>query len=219
LLIVGIMSFLVNSNTEEQSSESFLISYVEHEGLIKYYVPLLEQAYEKIGISPTFVLVNDQRALRLLDAGQLDADTAKSLESIDQYSNVIYLPEPISKIEVYFICQAELVCDKSVLQQEYKSLAVIGAQEFYSELLVGTKIQLVELTSFDVVFRMFEQQKVDVAIVVLDAYTKPKLERYPNHYKITEKLGYHLLHKEHANLTVPLSRAIQETLKENNFVK
>ncbi len=197
--------------------KEYLITYVEHEGIIHYYVPLLKKAYEKIGIPTKFVLVNDQRALRLLDQGLTDADTAKSLETITHYPNITYLPTPISKIEVFFICQQHVTCNKSVLSDPNRSLAVIGAKEFYAELLAGSRIKQVELTSFDILYKMFDQQKVDVAIVVLGDYGKPRLNKYPNHYKITEKQGYHLLNQSHKDLIPQLEAAIKEVLAEGDF--
>lgn len=205
------------SQTKADENE-FVISYVEHEGIIKYYVPLLKHAYKKIGIEPTFSLINDQRALRLLDNGIIDADTAKSLETIDNYESIVYLPTPISRIEVFFICQQAVPCDRSILKNADLSLAVIGANEFYAELLQDSKINLIELTSFQVLFKVFEQKKVDAAIVVFDAYTKTKLKKYRNHYKVQEKLGYHLINKKHQAIVKPLERAISEVLAENNFV-
>ncbi len=64
---------------------------------------------------------------------------------------------------------------------------------------------------------MFDQQKVDVAIVVFDAYSRTKLNKYPNHYKITEKLGYHLLNKSHQALVPKLETAIKQVLAEGDF--
>lgn len=180
-------------------------------------MPLLKKAYQNIGINPTFVLVNDQRALKLLNSGQIDADTAKSLETIPTYNNIVYLPTPISKIEVFFICQQAIKCDKSVLNDKKLILGVIGANEFYRELLVASSIKKVGLTSFETLFKMFDQRKVDVAIIVLDAYTLPKLEKYPNHSKIEEKLGYHLLNRKHKNIIPKLEQAISELLAEDNF--
>lgn len=180
-------------------------------------MPLLKKAYQNIGINPTFVLVNDQRALKLLNSGQIDADTAKSLETIPTYNNIVYLPTPVSKIEVFFICQQAIKCDKSVLNDSNKILGVIGANEFYRELLSSSSIKKVELTSFETLFKMFDQRKVDVAIIVLDAYTLPKLEKYPNRSKIEEKLGYHLLNRKHKNIIPKLEQAISELLADDNF--
>lgn len=195
----------------------YIVTYIEHEGITHFYVPLLKKAYEKIGVKAKFILVNDQRALRLLNQGLTDADTAKSLETIEQYPNVTYLPTPIGKIEVFFICQQAVTCNKSVLSDPNRSLAVIGAKEFYAELLADSRIKQVELTSFDILYKMFDQQKVDVAIVVLGDYGKPRLNKYPNHYKITEKLGYHLISQSHKNLIPQLEAAIKEVLAEGDF--
>lgn len=212
------LTTIISSDFAKADDEEFVISYVEHEGIIKYYVPLLKHAYKKIGIEPTFSLINDQRALRLLDNGLIDADTAKSLETIDNYDSIVYLPTPISRIEVFFICQQGIPCSRDILANGDLTLAVIGANEFYAELLENSKINLVELTSFQVLFKVFEQKKVDAAIVVFDAYTKTKLQRYKNHFKIQEKLGYHLINKKHKAIVKPLEKAISEVLAENSFV-
>lgn len=214
-----LLLLLVSGVNHGNEKSEYIISYAEHEGLVKYYVPLLKQAYRKIGIEPTFSLINDQRALRLLNNGVIDADTAKSLETINNYKSVLYLPTPISRIEVFFICQKNLRCDRSILGHKELSLAIIGANEFYADLLKGSKISLVELTSFEVLMKMFQQQKVDSAIVVFDGYTKPRLKQFENHYKIQEKLGYHLINKKHKAIIVPLEKAIAEVLADNNFAQ
>ena len=216
VFITSLFGFSIAQDSYAQSDE-YVISYVEHEGIINYYMPLLKKAYQKIGINPTFVLINDQRALKLLNMGKIDADTAKSLETIDTYDNIFYLPTPISKIEVFFICQQNIKCDKSILNDKNKILGVIGANEFYRQLLSTSSIKQVELTSFETLFKIFNQQKVDVAIVVLDAYSLPKLKKYPNHYKLAEKLGYHLLNKKHQHISIKLESAIQEVLNEGYF--
>jgi hypothetical protein len=201
----------------QDKNEPYIISYVEHDGIINYYVPLLKKAYKKLGITPEFSQINDQRALRLLNDGVIDADTAKSLESIDIYDAITYLPTPISRIEVFLICQKNEVCDLSLLANPEKSMALIGANEFYSELLTDSEIKQVELVSFDTLFKIFDQGKVDAAIIVLDAYTKPKLLKYTNHFLIQEKLGFHLINQKHKALILPLEKAITEVLEEGNF--
>ncbi len=216
LFVASLLGFAITKDSHAQSDE-FIVSYVEHEGIIHYYMPLLKKAYQRIGIDVKFVLINDQRALKLLNSGQIDADTAKSLETVHTYESIVYIPKPISKIEVFFLCQQTIQCDKSVLKDKKKILGVIGANEFYRELLSDSTIKQVELTSFETLFKMFDQKKVDVAIVVLDAYSLPKLAKYPNHYKIEEKLGYHLLNKKHAHIMDKLQVAIDEILVEGYF--
>uniref|UniRef100_UPI0030F72818 hypothetical protein n=1 Tax=uncultured Psychrosphaera sp. TaxID=1403522 RepID=UPI0030F72818 len=78
-------------------------------------------------------------------------------------------------------------------------------------------IKQVELVSFDTLFKIFDQGKVDAAIIVLDAYTKPKLLKYTNHFLIQEKLGFHLINQKHKALILPLEKAIAEVLEEGNF--
>lgn len=198
--------------------KKFVISYVEHESIIKYYVPLLDAAYRSIGIEPDFVLINDKRALKLLDKGEIDADTAKTSETLNNYSNIVKLPTAIGKIETTLICQENIICDLSILNDNRKILGVIGAKEFYGDLLKGSNISLVEFTSFEVLFKVFEQKKVDYAFTVFDEYNKISQVRYPNSFIIEEKIGFHLLNEKHKKLIPLLEKAIKDTLAKGDFI-
>lgn len=200
------------------NGDKFIISYVEHESIIKYYVPLLDAAYRSIGIEPEFVLISDKRALKLLDSGEIDADTAKTAEILEDYPNIITLPTAISKIEVTLICQQGLLCDLSVLSDNKKILGVIGAKTFYSNLLKGSQINITEFTSFEVLLKIFEQKKVDYIFSVFDEYSKMTQIRYPNRFVIQEKVGFHLLNEKHKNLIPKLEQAIKDTIAKGEFL-
>jgi len=212
-------TFIQGANFALADDGKFVISYVEHETIINYYVPLLDKAYRSIGIQPDFVLINDKRALKLLNSGLIDADTAKSLEMLGDYSDIIKVPTPISKIEVLLLCQEPLPCDLSVLYDHSKKLGVIGADEFYAELLANTNIKIFEFNSFDVLYKIFDQKKVDYVIAVFDDQSKATKLKYPNSFLIEEKLGYHLLHKKHAALIPQLEQAIKDIIAQDNFSK
>jgi len=216
-LIAIILLPTLASSTE--ANNNYVISYVEHESIIKYYVPLLKKAYRSIGIVPEFVLINDKRALKLLNNGHIDADTAKTTEILGDYPNIIKVPTPISKIRVVLVCQENLTCDLSALANSRKILGVIGAKEFYSNLLKDSKIKVVELNSFNVILKMFQQNKVDYIFMVFDDYSKPTEVNFTNRFLIEEKIGYHLLHKKHQALIPELDKAIQATVAKGGFIK
>ncbi|MCF6433926.1 hypothetical protein [Pseudoalteromonas sp. MMG022] len=218
--LLFILLFACHYSFSEEASvgQTFVISYVEHEGIIKYYVPLLASAYKKIGIEPKFELINDKRALKLLDQGAIDADTAKSLEFVDHYQNIIVVPTPISQIDVVLLCQSKLPCDLSVLKDANRSLGIIAADEFYAQLLEGSEISILELTSFETLLKIFDQNKIDYAIVVFDDYTKNTMLKYNNRFLIQQKIGYHLLSKKHQGLVEKLDKAIIQTRAEGGFL-
>lgn len=194
---------------ENKNAEKFIISYVEHESIINYYVPLLDSAYRSIGITPEFIKINDKRALKLLDQGKIDADTAKSDEMFDVYQNIIKVPTPISKIEVMLICQEQLVCDLTALNYSNKMLGLIGEDEFYSNLLVDSKIRITEVISFKVLVEMFKQKRVDYIFMVFDEKDFEAKNSFQNKFLIEEKIGFHILHKKHRKLLPRLDKAIQ----------
>lgn len=218
LLILTLLFVDLSISSAWANDDKFVISYVDHESIIKYYVPLLDAAYRSIGIKPEFVLINDKRALKLLNNGDIDADTAKTSETLDNYPNIITLPTAISKIEVTLICQQSLVCDLSILGDKRKILGVIGAKDYYSNLLVGSNINIAEFTSFDVLLKVFEQKKVDYIFSVFDEYSKVTQARYPNRFIIEEKIGFHLLNEKHKYLIPQLEQAIKEVIAKGDFL-
>lgn len=202
----------------QQKSDSFVISYMEHEGLVKYYVPVIREAYRRIGIEAKFELINDKRALLLLNDGLIDADAAKTLETIDQYPKFRPLATPLSKIEVHLVCQPYLDCNKEVLENANLSLGIVAAGEFYDELLGNAVIKIVDLTSFDILAKIFEQQKVDAMVVVVDDFSQRYLSGFLNHVKVQEKLGYHLISVRHAAIADELDSVIQEIIQSGEFM-
>jgi len=222
VLLITVFFFSKLTFSFEGSAEGdgrFIISYVEHESIINYYVPLLDAAYQSIGIKPEFVLINDKRALKLLNLGKLDADTAKTTEVLGDYPDIIKVPTPISKIEVLLICQEELFCDLSLLYQPKKTLGVIGAKEFYAELLKENKSAIVEVSSFNILLKLFKQRKVDFVFMVFDEYSKETKNSFKNSMVVQEKIGYHLLNKKHIKLLPRLDKAIQDVVAIGGFVK
>jgi hypothetical protein len=192
--LICLLSFSLIVKSDENSSE-FIISYVEHESIIEYYVPILDEAYRSIGIIPKFVLINDKRALKLLDKGLIDADTAKTTEILADYPNIIKIPTPISKIEVILICHGNITCNLSVLDEAQKVLGVIGAKEFYSNLLHDSRVNVIEVSSFDVLLKLFKQKKLDFIFMVFDDHNKTIDTAFKNQYSVEKKTGYHLVNK------------------------
>ncbi len=220
IFIVSALLIIFSSNADELTDDKkFIISYVEHDSIISYYVPLLKAAYKKIGISPEFIMVNDQRALKLLNKGLIDAETAKTDEALKDHTNILKIPTPISKIEIMLICQVELTCNLKALENPRKVLGVIGAMMFYQKLLLIADIKIVELSSFATLTQMFNQNKLDYMIMVFDSKDIPAKNSFNNKYLIGTKLGYHLLHKKHKNLLPKIEQAIKQVIKENAITK
>lgn len=193
----------------KEVKERFIISYVEHASIINYYVPLLDAAYRSIGIEPEFVQINDKRALKLLNQGEIDADTAKSGEVFVLYPNIIKVPTPISKIQVMLICQLTMDCDLNVLQSPNKMLGLIAGDEFYSNLLASSKILITEVTSFKILIEMFKHKRVDYIFMVFDERDIKAKAAFDNKYLIEEKIGFHIMNKKHRDLIPKLDKAIQ----------
>jgi len=191
------------------AQKPYVISYAEHQGIKKHYVPLVAAAYRQIGIVPTFEQVNDQRALWLLNQGNLDADTVKIKDSIAKYKNIRVIPESISVIEILLICQPDIKCSPSLFANKEKTLGVVAADEFYDKQLKDAQIQVKSVTSFPQLHKMFRYARVDAIVTVLDKYSKEDFGEIDNFYKLEEKVGFHLVNKKHQALIESLEAAFK----------
>lgn len=196
----------------------FVVSYVDHKGIKSYYVPLVSAAYRQLGIEPIFKPVNDQRALWLLNQGSLDADTAKTLDSISNYTNIRVIPTSISKIEVLLICQVDIVCDLTLLSKPNKTLGVVAAEEFYQKILVNTKIKIKHVASFEQLHKLYHFSRVDAIITVLDQHSKQEFGNLGNYYMLEERLGFHLIHKRHEWLMQELDEAFRLVIENPQLI-
>jgi len=200
------------------ASKTFVVSYVDHEGIKKHYVPLVAAAYRQIGIQTTFKQVNDQRALWLLNKGKLDAETVKTTESIEKYNDILVVPTSISTIEVLLVCQPNVHCSPEIFTDANKTIGVVAAVEFYDKQLSGATVNIKSVTSFEQLHNLHYFSRVDAIITVLDKYSKEEFGALDNFYKLEEKVGFHLIHKQHKGIMAELDKAFREVKKNPHLI-
>jgi len=197
-----------------EASKAFVVSYVDHEGIKKHYVPLVAAAYRQIGVETRFKQVNDQRALWLLNQGKLDAETVKTTESIEKYKDILVVPTSISVIEVLLVCQPNVRCSPDIFTDATKTIGVVAAVEFYDKQLSGATVNIKSVASFEQLHNLHHFSRVDAIITVLDKYSKEEFGALDNFYKLEEKIGFHLIHKRHEGIMNELDKAFQ-TIQDN----
>lgn len=214
--VVIIFLTLISFAAKSQQEQIDTISYVPHVAIEKHYLAIIKKAYAQIGLYPDFIPINDKRSLLLLNDGEIDGDVARSEDIIDKHSMLIKVPPSLGRIEVSLLCQLELDCSPDVFQNDRLILGVIARDEYYDRLLADSKLNVVEVGTYERLDAMFKQKRLDAIIMVFDLNTSDPTS-YANRYSLESKQGYHLIHKRHNQIVPELSKALAQAIKSHDF--
>jgi hypothetical protein len=218
-LLFPIFCLFCNYVIAKQDSTITAIGFASHPAVVKNYLAVVKQAYVKIGINPDFIPVSDRRSIKMLNDGQLDGLVIRGKNITLQYPDFIIVPPMLGAAEIRLICQPELVCDKSLLDDHSKILGLVAQAEYYQELLTGKAINTYEVIDYQRMEKMFQQKKLDAMIMVFDLNTQGIPSPELNTYRLRQLEGFHIIHKRFSHLVPKLSDAIQKSLAQHTFIQ
>ena len=103
--------------------KKYIIGYINHPRVNAFYKPLIQRAYEDIGITPIFEEVGGERGLRLLNQGMTDADVIRYDVASQQDNNILIVEPALSHGASYLLCMRKVKCDKSIIDDPNSAIA------------------------------------------------------------------------------------------------
>ncbi|OJF68844.1 hypothetical protein BK026_08580 [Alteromonas sp. V450] len=199
----------------DHDDEHFIIGYVNHPRVVNHYKPLIEKAYQEIGINATFEVVGGERGLRLLNQEMTDADVIR-YEIVATLDNNLIVVEPaLAYGASLLLCARGMLCSKSVLHDPDTAIAVT-TRFFYNIDSDPSSLQanISEFEDFNQVITLLRSGRFNYAILPSDFSENEIFEKAGIEYLplVTHKL-VHVINKKHVALKTPLSRAIANQLK------
>lgn len=211
---------LINpSNSWAHEDDRYIIGYVNHPRVITFYKPLIQRAYEDIGITPTFEAVGGERGLRLLDKGMTDADVIR-YDVVSSNDNNILVVEPIlSSGASYLLCVHNVECDKSIINDPNTTIAVTTRFFFNIEAKPSElAANLLVFDDFQHVITLLLNERYNYAILPSDNAEQDMFARAGIKYvPLFEHALVHVIHKKHAHLLDELSKSLTKQLAEANL--
>lgn len=217
LLVLG--AFAQSASAENTTNNvilpsSLTFSTSSHAAVVHYYQPLIEVAYERLGIPVEFLQLNEERSIRLLDKGRIDGDTIRT-QNIHKKGSKFVPVYMLGDAKVYLVCQAGIQCSTDILQNPNYSLGSVGGSSHFDELLKSAKINQLRYTDYDLLRRSFRQGKVDVYIEVMSThYHQMHFPKRANVAYLQTIKGFHFLHERYAHLAPKVAKEIQTLQNE-----
>ncbi|UAA37673.1 hypothetical protein KIH87_13265 [Paraneptunicella aestuarii] len=181
-----------------------------HPAVINYYEPLIVNAYAKLGIQIELLHINEERSLRLLETGQLDGDIIRTESVLKNFQSFIpvYM---LGDAKVYLICQSQMICDKSILNQKKWILGSVAGTTYFEEFLGHSEINLLKYTDYSLLKESYNKKRIDAYIdVINNHYSTSELPQSAGAYHLGTIYGYHILNKKHSHLAKDVIRILRE---------
>ncbi|AXT39620.1 hypothetical protein D1814_13485 [Alteromonas sp. BL110] len=205
----------------QDNENNFVVGELNHPRVANFYKPLIQRAYLDIGIDVTFEKVGGERGLRLLNNGMTDADVIRYDVVSQPDNNIAIVPPALSHGASFLLCIRGAQCDKSVIQNPDKAIAV--TTRFFFNMHVNPdelNANIFEFDDFNHVISLLLNGRYDYAILPSDYSEKAIFEQAGIKYiSLVEHELVHVIHKKHSHLVDRLSSAIAKQLaleKSNN---
>lgn len=200
--------------------KKYIIGYINHPRVNAFYKPLIQRAYEDIGITPVFEEVGGERGLRLLNEGMTDADVIR-YEVVSQQDNNILIVQPaLSQGVSYLLCMRKVRCDRSVIDNPDSAIA--ATTRFFDNMKATQKeltANIFEFDDFQHVISLLLNGRFNYAILPSDNSENEAFQRAGIEYiPLVEHPLVHVVHKKHAHLLDELSVAITKQLNEAELI-
>lgn len=193
---------------------SLTFSTSTHAAVVHYYQPLVKIAYARLGIPVEFLQLNEERSIRLLDAGKIDGDTIRT-QNIHKSESKFVPVYMLGDAKVYLVCQTGIKCSTDLLQNPNYSLGSVGGSSHFDESLKSARINHLRYTDYDLLRRSFRQGKVDVYIEVMSShYHNMHFPKQANTAYLETIRGFHFLHEKYAHLAPQVAQEFQKLQAE-----
>lgn len=172
-----------------------------------YSQALLAEAYKRLGIEVEFIDIPFGRSLLESNKGTLDGEIARVLQTTTQFPNLLAVPYILFDTEVYLYVNQQR-CANCTLDK-VKSMAYVRGTTIVESLLrkQPASQEIISSGTLETAQALFMTEKVDA--VIFAAYQLKARTQFPmTEHHLMGLPDYHLLHRSHQALIVPLSNML-----------
>jgi hypothetical protein len=181
---------------------------------------LFNQIYAPLGIKPVVEFYPSLRGLKLVNEGQLDAESGRTADVGKQYANLIKVSYPIMLHKNGYFCMTLEACDTS----KSTRYAVVSGFEAGKTYCKDNNLNCLTDQSHGVLAKALESGAIDVLIASLNTANKAlcTIKNKPVYYQDLIALSvtsYHFIHKKHRDLEPALVASIQNLAKSGEITR
>lgn len=211
LLLIG-SSF---GSSAEEIKPTIKISVVVENPLIEQIKTIITSSYAQLGFKLAFYQIPPDRALKLTDSGELDAELVR-LSTVEKHAtNLIRVPVLISKGHVILNCLPTVTCDKSILDDSTKVIGVNGDSTISSTFIRDFNASSYNIPIVKSLGNVLEKSRLEYVISLEVEGFGNILEIDPEKFQSFELMNfeaYHYIHTKHKDLLQPLTDVLQQEM-------
>jgi len=202
---------------QPQRPVEMTFSYVDHPAMVNFMIPLIRDAYQKLGIKTDFIAQPSNRNLMLVENNVVDGDVGYMRIVLEGYSNIISLEPPLISGIYTLLCQPKLPCKPSVLSDPEQiivttSVSKLGLEKGYR---VAIRSQFYVVNDLATIPKFVSSGRFEYAIYPSTASELELLNPAELRYvTLFDANLYHVLHKSFAFMAEDVSTALKQTLAE-----
>lgn len=131
---------------------------------VKEILAIMTEAFNTLDIKVEYRYRPDKRSITEANAGTVDGEFARIATIVDQYPNLVIVPEPLANSNlVAFSLQPDIKLSDYKIEQHQYRIAYLSGWANATALLKDYENK-VAVAAFDVLFKLLASKRVDVVI-------------------------------------------------------
>jgi len=214
ILFVILIAFCRLSWADSSDIKGVTIGHIKHPN-ISAYKKFIAKTYSDIGISTKFNAMPITRRLIMANEGLVDGIIAAIPSTNKTFSNLIQVGPPITRSQVWLVCQKAILCSKSVLEDTEKTIYTSkGSLRVLNKelgLTVNSKIYKID----DYVQLKAMLAKGRIKYLIFGISQRKLIQKFEQQFQLVE-LGtfslYHHIHKSNVGIKKELEKSLSANL-------
>jgi hypothetical protein len=223
MVIIAIGSLLFPAFGQERvRPQKMTFSYVNHPVIVNELIPIVREAYASLGIETQYIEQPSDRNLREINKGLLDGDVVFSRLLLVNYPDLILIEPPLVTSIFILICQPQLICDNSVIEDPSKLLVLTDASHTGLKQWFGNepKIGLYIINNLSTIPQLVTDRRADYGMYVMSASQLKQIDETNFHYhELFRTESYHILNPKYAYLKADVENAIRQVIAKTESAK
>lgn len=190
-----------------------VFSYTNHPTTQQYYLPIIRQAYQNLGIEIQLVEASPNRFIQLYQEGKIDGDIAR-IDSLKQLLPQMQLVYQIDEMKISYHCSARVKCSPADLTDPGLLIFTPVVKKVQDMIKLKISAKTYEVNNWQQLLDMYQQQKVDRFMMVDGKRFHTTLQLSSQRFVIPHipLPFYHMLHHQHQQLTPLVAAEIAKVL-------
>lgn len=199
--------FSVQLSAKGTVPRALVFSYTNHPTTQQYYLPIVRQAYQNLGIELQLVEAGTERFIQLYQEGKIDGDIAR-IGLLKQLLPSLLLVYQLDEMQVSYHCSARVSCSIADLTDPQLLIFTPVVKKVQQMIKLQILAKTYEVNNWQQLLDLYQQQKADRFLMADGRYFHTTLTASAQRISIPHMPlpFYHVLHHQH-NQLAPLVTA------------